>query len=99
MPEPGSIFIGGESAAASHIRVRADLRSGRTKEQMAKILQRVMQETSDILHIPRESMWVYVSDIPAECVAEYDVILPQVGGEKQWLAGLSEALGEKLQGF
>jgi phenylpyruvate tautomerase PptA (4-oxalocrotonate tautomerase family) len=62
--EPGSIFIGGECASPDHIWVRADIR-GRTKKQKAKILQRIMRETSEILSISEQDVWMYVSDIPA----------------------------------
>ncbi|GEP12498.1 tautomerase family protein [Methylobacterium gnaphalii] len=30
--EPGSIFIGGDAASHGHVWVRADIRSGRTKD-------------------------------------------------------------------
>ena len=95
--EPGSIFIGGETAAADHIWVRADIRSGRTNEQKAKIMHRIMRDTSEILQVSEQNVWVYISDIPAEGVAEFGTILPQPGGEKKWLAALPSALREKLE--
>jgi phenylpyruvate tautomerase PptA (4-oxalocrotonate tautomerase family) len=95
--DPGSIFIGGEAAPADHIWVRADIRAGRTREQKAAILHRIMQETGEILQVSEQSVWVYISDIPAEGVAEFGNILPQPGGEEKWLAALPSALREKLQ--
>jgi phenylpyruvate tautomerase PptA (4-oxalocrotonate tautomerase family) len=68
--------------------VRADIRSGRTREQNAAILQRIMRETGEILGTSPENVWVYVSDIPAEGVAEFGHVLPQPGGEEEWLASL-----------
>ena len=94
--EPGSIFIGGEPAPADHIWVRADIRAGRTQQQKAKILHRIMRETSEILRISQESVWVYISDIPAESVAEFGAILPQPGGEEKWLAALPVSLRDRL---
>jgi phenylpyruvate tautomerase PptA (4-oxalocrotonate tautomerase family) len=94
--EPGSMFIGGETASPDHIWVRADIRSGRTKEQKAKILTRIMQKTSEILNISEQAVWVYVSDIPAEGVLEFGNILPEPGGEERWLASLPRTLREKL---
>ncbi|HEY0219355.1 MAG TPA: tautomerase family protein [Afipia sp.] len=91
-----AMFIGGEAASADHIWVRADIRSGRTRDQKAKILQRIMQETSEILDISEESVWVYVSDIPAQGVLEFGNVLPEPGGEEQWLATLPRALRDKL---
>ncbi|MFN0038537.1 MAG: tautomerase family protein [Burkholderiales bacterium] len=94
--EPGSIFIGGEQASPDHIWVRADIRSGRTKEQKAKMLQRIMRETSEILRVSEQAVWVYISDIPAQGILELGNILPEPGGEEKWLASLSSALREKL---
>ncbi len=94
--EPGSIFIGGEAASPDHVWVRADIRSGRTNEVKSKILQRIMRETSEILGISEQAVWVYLSDIPAEGVLEFGNVLPQPGGEAQWLAALPSALREKL---
>lgn len=94
--EPGSIFIGGEAAPPDHIWVRADIRSGRTNEQKARMLQRIMRETSEILGISEQSVWVYISDIPAQGVLEFGNVLPEPGGEEQWLASLPSTLREKL---
>jgi len=95
--EPGAIFIGGEAASADHIWVRADIRAGRTKEQKARMLRRIMQETSDILGVSEQAVWVYISDIPAQGVLEFGNVLPEPGDEEQWLASLPSALREKLR--
>ena len=94
--EPGSIFIGGEAASPDHLWVRADIRSGRTNEQKARMLRRVMRESSEILNISEQDVWVYISDIPAQGVLEFGNVLPEPGGEEQWLASLPSALREKL---
>ena len=94
--EQGSIFIGGEAASHDHIWVRADIRSGRTNEQKAKMLRRIMRETSEILDISEQSVWVYISDIPAHGVLEFGNVLPEPGAEEQWLASLPITLREKL---
>lgn len=94
--EPGSIFIGGEPASPDHVWVRADIRSGRSSEQKAKMLQRIMRETGEILGISEQAVWVYISDIPAHGVLEFGNVLPEPGGEEKWLASLPAALREKL---
>lgn len=94
--EPGAMYIGGAAAPENHVWVRADIRAGRTREQKAAILQRIMREAGKILGVSRESIWVYVSDIPAEGVAEFGNVLPQPGGEAAWLASLPGDLREKL---
>ncbi|GJE58577.1 tautomerase family protein [Methylobacterium trifolii] len=94
--EPDSIFIGGEAASPDHVWVRADIRSGRTTAQKANMLRRIMRETSEILAISEQAVWVYISDIPAQGVLEFGNVLPEPGGEEQWLASLPGPLREKL---
>ncbi len=94
--DPGSIFIGAEAASPDHVWVRADIRSGRTNEVKSKILQRIMRETSEILGISEQAVWVYISDIPAQGVLEFGNVLPEPGGEAKWLAALPSELREKL---
>jgi len=94
--EPGSIFIGGEAASPDHVWVRADIRSGRTREQKANMLRRIMREASEILGISEQAVWVYISDIPAHGVLEFGNVLPEPGEEAAWLASLPVALREKL---
>jgi phenylpyruvate tautomerase PptA (4-oxalocrotonate tautomerase family) len=93
---PGAMFVGGGPAPENHVWVRADIRSGRTKEQKAAIMQRLMQEASKILDVSTENVWIYISDIPEEGVTEFGAILPPPGGEERWLASLPPALREKL---
>jgi len=95
--DPGAIFIGGEVASPDHIWVRADIRAGRTKEQKARMLRRIMRETSEILGISEQAVWVYISDIPAQGVLEFGNVLPEPGGEEEWLASLPSHLREKLR--
>ncbi|MGE7418147.1 tautomerase family protein [Methylobacterium tarhaniae] len=95
--EPGSIFIGGEAASPDYVWVRADIRAGRTPEQKARMLRRIMQETSDILAISDQDVWVYISDIPAHGVLEFGNVLPEPGDEEKWLASLPSDLREKLR--
>lgn len=93
---PGAMFIGGEPAPENHVWVRADIRSGRTKEQKAAIMRRLLQDASQILNVSTENVWIYISDIPAEGVTEFGAVLPPPGGEEKWLASLPTALRKKL---
>ena len=94
--EPGSIFIGGQAASPDHVWVRADIQSGRSDDQKARMLRRIMRETGEILGISDQDVWVYISDIPAQGVLEFGDVLPEAGGEERWLASLPSALREKL---
>lgn len=95
--EAGAMFVGGEAAPEGHVWVNALIRAGRTRAQKAAILTRIMRETSEILGVSEQSVWTYVSDIPAEGVAEFGAVLPEPGGEAAWLEQLPEGLREKLK--
>jgi hypothetical protein len=61
------------------------------------MLHRIKQETSKILQISEEIVWVYISDIPAQGVLEFGNVLPEPGDEEKWLASLPRGLREKLR--
>ncbi|GJD37537.1 tautomerase family protein [Methylobacterium aerolatum] len=95
--EPGAIFIGGAPASPDHVWIRADIRAGRSREQKARIMTRLMRETSAILGISEQDVWVYISDIPALGVLEFGNVLPEPGEEERWLAALPKELRDKLR--
>lgn len=95
--DEGAIFIGGEPAPDGHVWVNALIRAGRTNAQKAKILQQIMGETAKIMDVPEQAVWVYISDIDAHGVLEFGSVLPEPGGEEQWLSSLPTELREKLK--
>lgn len=95
--QPQSHFVGGEEAASDHIWIRADIRAGRTQEQKARLLTRIAEEVSAIAEVSKESVWVYISDIPGTSVLEFGHILPQPGEEEAWFAKLPPELQQRLR--
>jgi phenylpyruvate tautomerase PptA (4-oxalocrotonate tautomerase family) len=93
---PGSHYIGGQLAPPGHIWIRGDIRDGRSEEQKSRMLSRVLQEVSRIGEIAEEEVWVYLSDIPAQNMAEYGRVLPVPGAENAWFAALPAPLRERL---
>jgi hypothetical protein len=55
-----------------------------------------MRETSEILGISEQMVWVYISDTPAHGLLEFGNVLPEPGGEALWLASQPADLREKL---
>ncbi|EON19517.1 4-oxalocrotonate tautomerase-like protein [Cupriavidus sp. GA3-3] len=92
-----SHFIGGTEASVDQIWIRADIRSGRTQEQKDQLLMRIADEVSEIAGTSKESVWVYISDIPGPSVLEFGRILPPPGEEDTWFAALSVELQERLR--
>ena len=61
------------------------------------MLQRIMQAVGKASGAAEETVWVYLSEIPAENIAEYGRVLPSPGSEDGWFATLPDALREKLR--
>jgi phenylpyruvate tautomerase PptA (4-oxalocrotonate tautomerase family) len=89
-------YIAGQLAPAGQMWIRGDIRDGRSEEQKSRMLSRILQEVSRIGEIAEEEVWVYLSDIPAQNMAEYGCVLPVPGAENEWFATLPAALREKL---
>ena len=94
---PGSHYIAGRPAPADQIWVRADIRDGRTDGQKSQMLHRIMQDVGKASGAAEETVWVYLSEIPAENIAEYGRVLLPPGSEDAWFATLPDALREKLR--
>jgi len=92
-----SLFVGGGEAARGHIWIRGEIRSGRTQEQKAAMLIRIVDEVSDIAQVSKEDVWVYIADIPGQSVAELGHILPSPGEEAAWFARLPPDLQDRLR--
>lgn len=94
---PDSHYVAGRLAPAGQIWVRGDIREGRTEEQKSRMLRRIMQDVSSASGAAEDTVWVYLSDIPAKDIAEYGRILPPPGDERTWFAALPAALKERLR--
>ena len=95
--EPHRHYIGGAEAESNHIWIRADIRLGRTQEQKSQLLTRIVGDVCAITEVPRENIWVGISDIPGTSIVEYGHILPQPGEEDAWFAKLPHDLQERLR--
>jgi phenylpyruvate tautomerase PptA (4-oxalocrotonate tautomerase family) len=94
---PGSCYLGNRPAPADQIWIRGDIRSGRTNEQKSRMLRRIMQDVGRASGAAEESVWVYLSDLPAENLTEYGRILPSPGQEDAWFSSLPAAMQERLR--
>jgi phenylpyruvate tautomerase PptA (4-oxalocrotonate tautomerase family) len=94
---PGSHYVAGQPASTDQIWVRGDIRGGRTNEQKSRMLRRLMHDVGKATGAAEETVWVYLSDIRAENIAEHGRVLPPPGGEDAWFATLPDVLREKLR--
>lgn len=94
---PESHYIAGRPAPANQIWVRGDIRSGRTNGQKSQMLRRIMRDVAKASGAAEDTVWVYLSDIPAVNIAEYGRVLPPPGKEDAWFSSLPDALRERLK--
>jgi phenylpyruvate tautomerase PptA (4-oxalocrotonate tautomerase family) len=84
----GNQFMGGAPLASSQIFIHGFIRAGRSVADRERLVMEIVTALADLAGLPKNSVWVYVTEIPARQMAEYGHILPEPGGEQAWLDGL-----------
>lgn len=84
----GNHFLGGAPLVSDQIFVHGFIRAGRSGSDRERLVTEMVTALADLAGLPKRSVWVYVTEIPAKQMAEYGHILPEPGGEKAWLDGL-----------
>jgi phenylpyruvate tautomerase PptA (4-oxalocrotonate tautomerase family) len=88
-------FIGGEPATG-HIWIRADIRAGRSQEQLQSLMVNVMTDVAAITGVSEDDIWIYLSNLEPDNMLEYGHVLPLPGKESEWFSSLPEALRDRL---
>ena len=88
-------YLGGEPAA-DQVRIRADIRSGRTVQQRSNLMLAIMRDVARIADIEESSIWVYLCNLEPTDMVEYGHVLPLPGREKEWFDALPSALRDYL---
>lgn len=83
-------FIAGRPLAAAHCFIQGHIRAGRSAIERTELIRRLVPATSEIVGIPHNSIWIYLSELPSRAMAEFGHILPEPGDEEAWLAALPE---------
>jgi phenylpyruvate tautomerase PptA (4-oxalocrotonate tautomerase family) len=84
----GNHFMGGVPLASDQIFVHGFIRAGRSVADRERLVTGMVSSLAELSGLPKKSVWVYVSEIPARQMAEYGHVLPEPGDEKAWLEGL-----------
>ncbi|RFU34990.1 hypothetical protein B7463_g1353, partial [Scytalidium lignicola] len=92
---PGQHFINEIPVSTNQIWIRGDIRAGRTDEQKTTMLSRMVKLSSEASGIDPSFFWVYLCDIPK--MAEFGSIMPDPGGEAEWIASLPQEVKERYQ--
>ncbi|MBB3011282.1 MULTISPECIES: tautomerase family protein [Cupriavidus] len=85
----GNHFMGGRPLRHDHIFVHGHVRSGRTREQKADLLNRIVDGICQVTDVPKVNVWGYISELPPSHMIEYGEILPEPGEEAQWMESLA----------
>lgn len=89
--DPADWFMGGAPVAPDSVFVHGQIRGGRTASVKTALLTGLLDVTARCAGVLNSRVWVYLVELPAAHMAEYGHVLPEPGGEAQWLARLPSA--------
>lgn len=81
-------FVGGAQVAADGVFLHGQIRSGRDAATQRALLTGLADVVQRTVGVPKTRVWVYIVEVPSTQMVEYGHVLPEPGGEVQWLAGL-----------
>ncbi len=81
-------FVGGARVATDGVFLHGQIRSGRTAAMRRALLTGLADVVGSSVGVPKTSVWVYIVELPPGHMVEYGHVLPEPGGEAQWLASL-----------
>jgi phenylpyruvate tautomerase PptA (4-oxalocrotonate tautomerase family) len=96
--ESNDIFLGGRPLTGELLFIHGHIRSGRSAVERASLIRKLVPEAMQIADMPRHAVWIYLSELPLRAMAEYGHLLPEPGGEEDWLAALSSEERARVEG-
>jgi len=92
------VFLGGKPLEGELLFIQGHIRAGRSAVERASLIRKLVPEAMEITGMPRHAVWVYLSELPSRAMAEYGHLLPEPGGEDDWLAALSMEERARVEG-
>ena len=86
-------YINRRPVSLDQIWIRGDIRTGRTDAQKTHMVERMLESCSRAAGIDPSYLWVYLCDIPK--MAEFGSVLPDPGGERDWVETLGRGVRER----
>jgi phenylpyruvate tautomerase PptA (4-oxalocrotonate tautomerase family) len=85
----GDYYLGGAPLDAPQVFVHGHIRAGRSSAELEQLLNGLTTGVAAAAGVPQASVWVYLSEIPAQRMVEYGRVLPEPGAEAHWLEDLA----------
>jgi phenylpyruvate tautomerase PptA (4-oxalocrotonate tautomerase family) len=84
----GSHFMGGAPVTSKGVFVYGHIRAGRTDEQKKRLLRGIVEAIAKTMKLEQRHIWAYLNELPHFQMVEYGHLLPEPGGEADWLLSL-----------
>jgi phenylpyruvate tautomerase PptA (4-oxalocrotonate tautomerase family) len=86
--DPANHFIGGKPLHHDFIFLQGHIRAGRTLEQKQDLLLQLVAALAEAAAAPKNAVWAYLNELPANQMVEFGHPLPQPGTEADWFNAL-----------
>jgi phenylpyruvate tautomerase PptA (4-oxalocrotonate tautomerase family) len=97
-------FIGGAPLQGDTLFIHGHVRGGRTDDQKRTLIERLVRDVAAASGLPTQGIWIYLSEIRPNLMAEFGHVLPEPGEEAAWFDALPEedrrvlaAIGERAR--
>jgi phenylpyruvate tautomerase PptA (4-oxalocrotonate tautomerase family) len=89
-------FIGLQPALDNGVFVYGHIRAERTSAAKNHILMEIRDLLIEVLNVPESVVWVYLNDLAHTDMVEFGRVLPEQGGERDWVDELPADLRDEL---
>lgn len=86
--KPGNYFIGGVPLKHDQVFVYGHIRGGRAAVDKTRMIKLMAKAIGLAAGVKDQSVWVYVSEMPARQMIEFGHVLPEAGDEPTWTEAL-----------
>jgi phenylpyruvate tautomerase PptA (4-oxalocrotonate tautomerase family) len=86
--DPSNHFIGGKPLQHDFLFLQGTIRAGRTPEQKQDLLLQLVVALAEAAAAPKNAVWAYLNELPANQMVEFGHTLPQPGTEAEWFNAL-----------